>query len=64
MTNEQKEELKNFLIYLHLLTMDEFTITTQGRIAIHELSIEYPQFRDIKKENQKWFEVIEKLWDT
>ena len=61
MTVEEKEELKNFLIYLHLRTMDEFTITVQGRIAIMRLVEQYPQFSDIKKENQKWFEVIEKL---
>lgn len=61
MKKEQKEELKNFLIYLHLLSMDEFTITTEGRMAIHQLGTQYPQFRDIKKENQKWFEEIDKL---
>ena len=61
MTSEQKEELKSFLIYLHLLTMDEYTITNDGRFAIHELSIKYPQFKKIKEENQKWFEVIDKL---
>lgn len=61
MTNEQKEELKSFLIYLHLLSMDEYAITNEGRIAIHELSMKYPQFRKIKEENQKWFEVIDNL---
>ena len=61
MTQEEKEELKNFLIYLHLLTMDEFTITIQGKMAIMQLAEQYPQFRDIKEENKKWFEVIEKL---
>ena len=61
MDNAQKIELKNFLIYLHLLSMDEFTITVEGRVAVHELSQMYPQFRDIQKENEKWFEVIDKL---
>lgn len=61
MTQEEKEELKNFLIYLHLLSMDEFTITIQGKMAIMQLAEQYPQFRDVKEENKKWFEVIEKL---
>ena len=61
MDNAQKIELKNFLIYLHLLSMDEFTITVEGRVAVLELSQMYPQFRDIQKENEKWFEVIDKL---
>lgn len=61
MTSEQKEELKMFLLFLHLSCMSEFEITNEGRVAIRELYEKYPQFKDIKKENQKWFEVIDNL---
>lgn len=61
MTKEQKEELKMFLVFLHLKGMSQFEITTEGLVCLKQLYDKYPQFKNIQKENQKWFEVIDNL---
>ena len=56
MTSEQKEELKNFLIYLHLSIMaDRDELNGEGYIALTQLVNDYPQFSDIRRENEKIF---------
>ena len=57
MTKEQKEELKAFLMFLDLKNTE---LTPLGIIAIQQIHQKYPQFDDIKKENEKLFKWIDK----
>ena len=56
MTKKQAEETKNFLIYMHLILMArEETLSAEGYIALSELRKQYPQFKNMHKENDKIF---------
>lgn len=57
-----KKEIRIFLIYLHLTIMS-YTgkINPEGYCAIYQLLEDYPQFEDIKAENEKIFKWLEEL---
>lgn len=60
MAIEKAEEIKDFLIYMHLSLMArEELLNAEGYAAIYEFRRRYPQFNDISKENKKIFKWLD-----
>lgn len=56
MTKEQKDEIKNFLIYLHLEVLaGRNQLSSQQLAFMMSIETNIPQFMEIKQENQKIF---------
>lgn len=60
MTEERKEELKNFIIYLDLIKTERETgLNDRGYLVLVELQFNYPNFSDEKYRRQLAAEIFD-----
>ena len=60
MTKEQKEEIQNFLMYLHFRVLAGLNKLSAQYVALMmSVEVNNPQFMEIKEENEKIFKWLD-----